>query len=107
MTSQAYDAAAAKAAASAASRPYLGTIPEYANGATPGVKLTGVRDASPAQKAGLKAGDVIVELGGSPIKTVEDYLHALEGIMIDAETTIKIQRDGKDETIKITPTARH
>ncbi len=102
-----YDAAAAKAAANASSRPYLGTIPEYRSEGNAGVKLTGVRDGSPAQKSGLQANDVITELGGVAVHNVEDYLKALEPLKIDVETTIKIQRAGKEETIKITPAARH
>jgi hypothetical protein len=104
---QKYDAAAAKAAASAASRPYLGTIPEYKSEGNAGVKLTGVREASPAQKSGLQAGDVIVELGGKPVHNVDEYLQALESLKIEVESTIKVQRAGKEETIKITPAARH
>ena len=102
-----YDAAAAKAAANASSRPYLGTIPEYKSEGNAGVKLTGVRDGSPAQKSGLLANDVITELGGVAVHNVEDYLKALEPLKIDVETTIKVQRAGKEETIKITPSARH
>jgi hypothetical protein len=103
---QRYDAAAAKAAASAASRPYLGTIPEYKGDGT-GVKLTGVRDGSPAQKAGLQANDLIVQLGGKSIKTVEEYLQALESIKAGEETTVVIKRDGNEQTFKITPAAKH
>jgi hypothetical protein len=103
---QRYDAAAAKAAAGAGARPYLGTVPEY-KGDGVGVKLTGVREGSPAQKAGLKAGDVVVELDGKPVKNVDEYLKALEGLKVDTATTIKVQRDGKEETIAVTPTARH
>jgi len=47
---------------------YLGSIPDMAGGDTPGLRLTGVRAGSPADVAGLKAGDVIVEFGGKPVK---------------------------------------
>ena len=102
----AYDAAAVKAAATAAMRPYLGTIPEYKSEGVTGVKLSGVREGSPAQAANLKGGDIIVELGGKSVKDVNEYLVALEALKPGTETSIKVQRDGKIETIAITPGAR-
>jgi hypothetical protein len=107
VTYQPYDAAAAKAAANAAARPYLGTIPEYKSEGAAGVKLTGVREGSPAQKAGLKSGDIVIELNSKPVKNVDEYLKALEGLKVDVATTIKVQREGKEETIAVTPTVRH
>ena len=50
-------------------RAYLGTIPDYTTEGT-GVKLSGVRAGSPADKAGLKGGDVIVEFGGQKITNI-------------------------------------
>jgi len=41
------------------------------------VKLTGVRADSPADRAGLKAGDIIVEFGGKPVKDLYEYSDAL------------------------------
>ena len=41
------------------------------------MKLDGVRAGSPAERAGLKAGDFIVKLGSVPIKNVYDYTYAL------------------------------
>ena len=57
-------------------RVYLGTIPDYGE-EVEGVKLSGVREDSPAAKAGLKSGDVIVECGGKQIKNVYDYTYIL------------------------------
>ena len=47
-------------------RAYLGTIPDYA-AEVQGVKLSGVRSGGPADNAGLKGGDVIVEFAGTKI----------------------------------------
>ncbi len=102
----AYDPVAAKAAADAAKRPYLGTIPDFKADGGEGVKLSGVRDGSPAQKAGLQGGDIVLELGGKPIKTAKEYLEALESLKAGDETTLKYQRAGKSETIKIKLGAR-
>ncbi len=51
---------------------YLGTIPDFGEHREPGVPLTGARPGSPAEKAGLRAGDVLVRLGGSTIGSLED-----------------------------------
>lgn len=57
-------------------RVYLGTIPEYGE-EVEGVKLSGVREGSPAAKAGMKGGDIIVECAGKQIKNVYDYTYVL------------------------------
>ena len=57
-------------------RVYLGTIPDYGEDVE-GVKLSGVRDGSPAAKAGMKGGDIIVECAGKQIKNVYDYTYVL------------------------------
>ncbi|MGI9165049.1 MAG: M20/M25/M40 family metallo-hydrolase [Pyrinomonadaceae bacterium] len=57
-------------------RVYLGTIPNYADSGE-GLLLDGVRDDSPAAKAGLTAGDRIVKLAGRDVRNVYDYTYAL------------------------------
>lgn len=56
---------------------YLGSIPDMAGGDAPGLRLAGVRAGSPADSAGLVAGDIVVELGGKPVKDLESYAEAL------------------------------
>ncbi|MFO0947245.1 MAG: M20/M25/M40 family metallo-hydrolase [Planctomycetota bacterium] len=51
---------------------YLGTVPDYGE-EVEGVLLNDVKKDSPADKAGLKAGDVIVEIDGAPIKNVQGF----------------------------------
>lgn len=102
----AFDSAAAKAAAGAARRPYLGTVPEYGTPNIKGVKLKGVREASPALNAGVKEGDIIVGLAGKPIENVDDYLKVLESLRPDEETLIKIERGTESLELKIRPGAR-
>lgn len=57
-------------------RPYFGSIPDYA-AEVEGVPLTGVSPDSPAAKAGLKGGDVIIAFGESKISGIEDFHSAL------------------------------
>lgn len=84
---------------------YLGTIPNYAD-SNDGLKLDGVRDDSPAAKAGLKAGDKVVKLAGREVKNVYDYTYALGEMKAGQEYEIEVVRDGQRMTLKITPEAR-
>ena len=56
---------------------YLGTVPDMGASDTKGLRLTGIRPGSPADLGGLKAGDVIVELGGVAVKDLYSYSDAL------------------------------
>lgn len=56
---------------------YLGTVPDMGASEVPGLRLTGVRAGSPADLGGLKAGDVIVELGAAAVKDLYSYSDAL------------------------------
>jgi aminopeptidase YwaD len=86
-------------------RVYLGTIPNYAE-TNDGLKLDGVRDDSPAAKAGLKAGDKIVKMAGHEVKNVYDFTYALGELKAGQEFEVEIVRDGQRMTLKITPEAR-
>lgn len=86
-------------------RVYLGTIPDYAT-EDEGVKLSDVRAGGPADKAGLKSGDVIVGLGGKKITNIYDYTYALDGVKIGEPVEIVVMRDDKEVKLKITPEAR-
>ena len=87
-------------------RAYLGTIPDYAQEGIFGVKISGASKNSPAEKAGLKAGDIIVELGGKEILNIYDYSALIGAIKIDEKTSITVLRDGEKVPLKITPTSR-
>ena len=59
------------------SRTYLGSVPDMSATDVVGLRLMGVRPDSPADKGGLKTGDVIVEFGGVPVKDLYSYSAAL------------------------------
>ena len=86
-------------------RVYLGTIPNYAD-SDDGLTLDGVRDDSPAAKAGLKAGDKIVKLAGREVRNVYDYTYALGEMKAGQEYEVELIRGGQRMTLKITPAAR-
>ena len=70
-------------------RVYLGTIPNYAD-SNDGLLLDGVRDDSPAAKAGIKAGDKIVKLAGRDVRNVYDYTAALGEMKAGQEYEVEI-----------------
>ena len=86
-------------------RAYLGTVPDYAT-EVKGVKLSGVRGGSPAERGGLKGGDVIVELSGQKIANIYDYTYALDAVKIGQPVEIVVLRDGQRVSLKVTPEAR-
>ena len=86
-------------------RTYLGTIPDYTT-EVKGVKLSGVRGGSPAEKGGLKGGDVIVEFAGQKITNIYDYTYALDGAKVGRPVKVTVQRGGKNVTVTVTPEAR-
>ncbi len=87
-------------------RAYLGTIPDYATEGIVGVKLSGVREGGPADKAGLKAGDVLIEFGGQKIANIYDYTYALDAAKIGEALKVVVQREGKMVTLTVIPEAR-
>ena len=84
-------------------RVYLGTIPDYSQEGIKGVKISGASKDSPAEKAGLKENDVIVEFDNTKIENIYDYVYTLQSVKPNKETSIKVLRNGKIEDLKITP----
>ncbi len=86
-------------------RAYLGTIPDYASDIQ-GVKLSGVSGGGPADKAGVKGKDVIVEFAGKKITNIYDYTYALDAVKIGEPVTVIVLRGGERIELEITPEAR-
>ncbi|MDQ3748427.1 MAG: M20/M25/M40 family metallo-hydrolase [Acidobacteriota bacterium] len=84
----------------------LGTIPNYADNTGDGLLLDGVRDDSPAAKAGLKAGDKVVKLAGRDIRNATDYTFVLGEMKAGVEYEVEIVRGAERLTLKIVPAAR-
>ena len=87
-------------------RAYLGTIPDYAQADVKGVKLSGVSKGGPAAKAGVKSGDVIVELAGKKIENIYDYTYAIEALKIGQKVKIIVERDNKRVPLELVPGSR-
>jgi hypothetical protein len=94
-------AAAPVAATREGSDVYLGSIPDMAGGDTPGLRLTGVRAGSPAEVAGLKAGDVIVEFAGQPVNDLFEYSNALYAHKPGDDVSVVVLRGGQRVTLQV------
>ncbi len=86
-------------------RVYVGTIPDYA-AQVEGLKITGVSEGSPAQKAGLKGGDIIVEFGGKKISNIYDYTYALGDFSPGDVVNVVVIRNSEKQTFKVELGAR-
>jgi serine protease Do len=92
-------------------RGYMGVMPEDI---TPGLAqnfnlsndngaLVGdIVPGSPAEKAGLKSGDVITEFNGQPINGRNDLLLAVADCSPEQQVTVKFTRDSESNTVKVT-----
>ena len=74
---------------------YLGTIPDM-TGSPGGVRITGVRAGSPAEQAGLKAGDVITAIGSTQVANLFDMTEALRSHQAGDTVVIVTKRDGAE-----------
>lgn len=85
-------------------RVYLGTIPDFSQ-TVKGVLLAGVRPQGPADRAGLRKGDVIVEIGGMRVENIYDYNDALVLLHVGEPTPVQIIRGSASLTLTVTPEA--
>jgi hypothetical protein len=71
--------------------------------ASPGVPIVEVYSGSPAARAGLKPGDVLITLDGRWTTSITDVFHAAGDIEPGREATVVIHRDGKEQTFTLRP----
>ncbi len=81
--------------------PYFGSVPDFGQQVN-GVKFSDVLPGSPAAKAGLRAGDVLVEFGGKPIGNLYDFADALRRSRVGDVVKVKVLRDGQPLTVTVT-----
>jgi Zn-dependent M28 family amino/carboxypeptidase len=79
---------------------FFGIVPSFGGGATAGLKITGVRADSPAERAGVRAGDVIVKFADVVVKTLEDLTFVLRGRRPGDEVPVVVLRDGRERTVR-------
>jgi Tol biopolymer transport system component len=81
----------------------LGTVPDYAGlgeGKT-GVLLAGVRADGPAEKAGMRRGDILVELDGREIRDINDFVFVLRRARPGERATAVVLREGQRVPLEV------
>ena len=80
--------------------PYFGSIPDFGESAQ-GVRFADVQSGSPADKAGLKMGDILVEFDGNPIQNLYDFTYALRAKKPDDEVKVVVLRSGEKVSVTV------
>ncbi len=79
----------------------MGVMPSYSAKVT-GLKVDGVSEGKPAQKAGILTGDVIVQIGELSIKDMESYMDALGKFEKGMTVPVKVLRGDKEVVVNVT-----
>jgi len=85
--------------------PYFGSVPDFRDDIK-GVLFADVQNNSPAAKAGLKAGDLMVEFDGKTIERLNDYAYALRAKKPGDIVAVVVKRNGQDIKANVTLEAR-
>ena len=80
---------------------YLGVTPDYAGGGD-GLKIDEVANESPAKKAGLLAGDVIVQFGDIPVADIQGLADGLRSNKAGDKVQVIVKRGDKKVTVTVT-----
>lgn len=78
----------------------LGIMPDYSFSGS-GVKADGVSDGRPANKAGIRSGDVIIKLGDHAITSMDAYMQALNKFKKGDKTKVVVKRGTEELTFDI------
>ena len=78
----------------------------YGLGKTEGVLVTQVFEGDPAEKAGIRTGDVILEVNGQTVSSGRALSRAVAGVGVGKQMSLLVLRDGKKKTFQITTTRR-
>jgi hypothetical protein len=79
----------------------MGIMPSY-TADEEGLKVDGVSEGKPAQKAGVVAGDVIIQMGDMVVKDIQNYMDALGKFEKGQTVPVKLKRKGEVLTLNIT-----
>ena len=87
---------AAQASSGSGYGAYFGSVPDFGEGESTGVKFADVRADSPAAKAGLRKDDVLISFDGKPIKNLYDFTFALQAKQPGDKVEVIVLREGKE-----------
>jgi hypothetical protein len=78
----------------------LGVMPDYI-AEVKGMRIDGVSANRPAERAGIKAGDIVIEMGGKPINDIYDYMGCLSKYRLHDTTQVVVQRGEQTLTLTV------
>lgn len=81
-------------------RVYVGTVPDFSY-TDAGYKISGVQAGSPAEKAGILAGDIMIKFGDAEINNLYDYTAALGNYKPGQEVEVMVKRGEEKITVKV------
>ena len=79
----------------------LGIVPDFASTDNNGLGVDGVTPGGPADKGGIKKGDVIKAINGQQINNIYDYMSRLGKINPGSKITVEVLREGQKVTLDI------
>jgi len=79
-----------------------GQLADYFGAKDGGVLITEVMEDSPAEKAGLKAGDVILSVAGEEVEDASDLVEEIRGHKPDSKVELKVIRKNRSRKMKVT-----
>jgi hypothetical protein len=79
----------------------MGVMPDYTFEGT-GMRVDGVTDGRPAQKAGILQGDIVLQVGNFPVNSLMDYMKALGNFKKGDTVPVKIKRGDQEMTVTVT-----
>jgi serine protease Do len=80
-------------------------MPDFAF-AGPGVKVAGVTPGSPAEKAGVKEGDVLLKVDGTDVTNLQGFSGLLRGLTPGQTVKVVLSRGGQEQTLDVTVAER-
>ena len=85
--------------------PYFGSVPDFAE-YPGGVKLADVRPGSPAEKGGVRGGDLMIEFDGKKVSNLQDYTYLLRSKAVGDRVEVKVKRLDQTLTFSVVLEAR-
>jgi len=79
------------------------TAESVSNSGASGARVSKVNPGSPAEKAGLKPGDVVIRIGNRPVTDIDSFVVALRQLKIGQDAPIEVLRDGRNVALTVSP----
>ena len=79
----------------------LGIMPDFAGTEKKGLRIDGVTKDGPADKGGMKKGDIITGMNGMPVGNIYEYMSRLQKLKHGMTVNVEIIREGKNQVLLI------